>query len=943
VYHQEFRPRLDRLDREREMDLTVDSAASGLAHTTPGSRLNDTREGGAGIQLFTKSPALILAGCFAAGIAAAGSDHAPARILLRALPLVLSASGLSLLLGLCFTRARREHLAFLAALLGFAFAGSATALLFPFRFPPLHLSNLHFWEIDLTHPVRVVGRLIQDPLPAPSGLELDLEAASLGQGPAGSWSRPRPVTGRIRLWLATTNPFPGRVPAEFPSLNDGDWIEAVVRLRPPRVYHNPGSFDFRHRAESIGDLYWEGTVEGVPHRLQPSTAPTVGAALRRVRNSLSHAIDRLYPPWSAEGRNGAVLKAILLGDRSALDSSIVDPFRQSGLYHLLVIAGLHVGLLAFLVMGGLRLTGLGRTSRSLVLLAIMLVYALIVEQRAPTLRATLMLGIFIVGKLLDRDHAALNAIGLAALVLLFTRPAWLYDSGFQLSFAAALVIAGIAVPVLSLSTEPYRRALHRLDDVERDIVLPPRSAQFRLDLRSVVAALRRHWAVLGRRPDGARRLVTWPLQAALAFTEIVIFSAVLQIGLLLPMVETFHRVTLAGIGLNALALPLMTVLLAVAFPTTLLATVSPAAAVWPAKVLTLILAGLFSLTGLPRVPDWLSYRVPAPPAPVALGFVLTLLAVALYLRGSRHGLVASGAAFGVFAALVMVHPFAPQLPANSLEVTALDCGRGEAVFLVLPDRASVLVGAGGSSVTASAVENRWDPGENIVSPYLWSRGIKNLDILIVLSTRGASLDGVSSILQNFRIRELWCPRGLDEQLPVLQGYPVILTEARRRGVRIREVFAGETLTVGVTSFDIFTLPAEAGSGAGAKDDSLAFRVSAGPSSALIAGTLSTRAQHQIPESGSAIRSEVLAAARLTPDSPQHSWFLERVSPSIIIRTAGQKEEPKESVLPNALAPSGIEAAGTPILRTDRDGAVTVEMKGSSSRVRTFRGGGYIIP
>lgn len=907
--------------------------------STPRRTLNDTRESGAGGHWFTNGPALILAGCFAIGIAAAGSRHEPVRTLLRALPLVLSASGLSLLLGLCFTRARRERLAFLAALLGFAFAGSANALLFPFRFPPLHLSNLHSWGIDLTRPVRVVGRLTQDPLPAPSSLELDLQATSLGQGPA--WSRPRPVTGRIRLWLATTNPFPGRAPAEFPSLNDGDSIEAVTRLRPPHVYHNPGSFDFRHRAESIDDLYWEGTIEGRPRRLQSPTGPTVGAALRGVRESLSHAVDRLYPPWSAGGRNGAVLKAILLGDRSSLDSGIVDPFRQSGLYHLLVIAGLHVGLLAFLVAGSLRLTGLGRTSRSLVLLAILVVYALIVEQRAPTLRATAMLGIFIVARLLDRDHAALNAIGLAALALLFTRSAWLYDSGFQLSFAAALVIAGVAVPVLSLSTEPYRHALHRVDDVERDAVLAPRSAQFRLDLRSVVAALRRHWAVLSRHPEAAQRLVTWPLQAALWLIEIVLFSAILQIGLLLPMVETFHRVTLAGIGLNALALPLMTVLLAVAFPTILLATVVPTTAVWPAKILTLILAGLFSLTGLQRVPDWLSYRVPAPPAPVALGFVLTLLAVAVYLRGRRHGLVASVAAFGVFAALVMVHPFAPQLPANSLEVTALDCGRGEAVFLVLPDRASVLVGAGGSSVTASAVENRWDPGENIVSPYLWSRGIKNLDVLIVLSTRGASLDGVSSILQNFRIRELWCPRGLDEKLPVPQDYPVILMEARRRGVRIREVFAGETLTVGVTSFDIFAPLAEASSGAAAKDDSLAFRVSVGHSSALIASTLSTRAEHQILESGSEIRSEVLAAARPAPDSPQHSWFLERVSPSIIIGTAGQKEEPKEPL--DAPVPPGIEAAGAFLLRTDRDGAVTVEMKGSSSRVRTFRGGGYIIP
>ena len=72
--------------------------------------------------------------------------------------------------------------------------------------------------------------------------------------------------------------------------------------------------------------------------------------------------------------------------------------------------------------------------------------------------------------------------------------------------------------------------------------------------------------------------------------NILLFSAVLQLGLLLPMVETFHRVTLAGVGLNALAIPIMTVLLALALPTNLLSVASPAAAAWPAKVLSVVMA-----------------------------------------------------------------------------------------------------------------------------------------------------------------------------------------------------------------------------------------------------------------------------------------------------------------------------------------------------------------
>ena len=65
-----------------------------------------------------------------------------------------------------------------------------------------------------------------------------------------------------------------------------------------------------------------------------------------------------------------------------------------------------------------------------------------------------------------------------------------------------------------------------------------------------------------------------------------------------------------------------------------------------------------------------------------------------------------------------------------LEVTALDCGRGEAIFGVLPDGTTVLVDAGGQEHFGPDL-GRWNPGEEIVSPYLWSRGIKKVDIAVL--------------------------------------------------------------------------------------------------------------------------------------------------------------------------------------------------------------------
>ena len=461
-----------------------------------------------------------------------------------------------------------------------------------------------------------------------------------------------------------------------------DEIRTLVRLRRPHSYLNPGSFDFRRWMEDIEDLYWTGTVRSsrLVERVGHATGFPLAEFVERVRQRLLRGIDDLYPPWSAQGRNGAVLKAVLWGDRTSLDSVTIEDFRKTGLYHLLVIAGLHVGLITLLVEFLLRGLGCRRVTRSFMVLGFLVIYSLLVEQRAPTLRATLMITLYLMARILDRGHSPLNAIGGVALILLYARPAWLFESGFQLSFSAALLIVGVAVPVLERTTEPYRRALWRLDDVLLDDYFSPRLAQARLDVRGLIHGLRHRVGFMDRFPTLARLVVTAPLRLLVWVANILLFSAVLQLGLLLPMVETFHRVTLAGVGLNALAIPIMTVLLALALPTNLLSVASPAAAAWPAKILSVVMAALFAMTHLPGLAAWLSYRMPAPPTWVVWGFCGAFVLAGMALRYARRAVGAALAACAFFVILVAVHPFAPRLARGALQMTALDCGQGDAVF-----------------------------------------------------------------------------------------------------------------------------------------------------------------------------------------------------------------------------------------------------------------------
>ena len=559
---------------------------------------------------FSRSPLLILAACFALGIALARAGGAYSTI-----PYLLVAASACLLAGLLLLRRvpaatvgpipfstpdrtpmgdgdlvptsaksfDRPRLASgLIVLAGFVFAGAAASLLFALRFPPHHASHLQSFGLDLKKPVWIEGKLISSPVRASGGsLQFDLAASAVSQFEEPREKRRR-LTGKLRLWMRNPTDAESFAALDALHLHYGDAIRARVDLRRPRVYRNPGGFDYWRWLESYMDVSWEGSIPSSAQvkRLAPLASGSrsrwlepVGQLISRVRQHLLLTIDRLYPPWTAKGRDGAVLKAVLLGDRSALDSDTIESFRKAGLYHLLVIAGLHVGLLALLLTSLLRWLRIRESWRAAVVLVMLLGYASLVEQRAPTLRATLMIAAYLTARLLSRERAALNAIGLAALVLLLTRPAWLFEAGFELSFAAALLIAAVAVPILARTTEPYRRALGHLEDVELDVVIPPKAAQFRITLRSVISLLqggpllRGHVAV-------AQLLVLLPARLAIWAAEMMLFSAILQLGLLLPMAETFHRVSLAGVGLNALAIPVMTALLALAIPTVLLGVVS---------------------------------------------------------------------------------------------------------------------------------------------------------------------------------------------------------------------------------------------------------------------------------------------------------------------------------------------------------------------------------
>lgn len=234
--------------------------------------------------------------------------------------------------------------------------------------------------------------------------------------------------------------------------------------------------------------------------------------------------------------------------------------------------------------------------------------------------------------------------------------------------------------------------------------------------------------------------------------ELLFISTVIQIGLALPMAWYFHRATTMALPANALVIPLAEILLPAAVVAVALSYVSTWRAYVPAMVSMYALdtlTGTIRIIGHMRISD---VRVPTPALAVCCMAAKTFgLALVIARRRMLFAAIGIGGLLAS-AAWIVLFPPKPQWHPGVFEVTAIDVGQGDSLLLITPEGKTLLLDSGG------AVENsrsEFDVGEEVVSPYLWSRGIRRLDAVAVSHAHTDHIGGMRSIIANFQPRELW--------------------------------------------------------------------------------------------------------------------------------------------------------------------------------------------
>ena len=714
-------------------------------------------------------------------------------------------------------------------------------------FPSDHVARQHGARLLLR------GHIAEPPAARPAATHLIIEASALRRG--AEW---QPAEGRVLVTVrAVIQPW-----------QRGDGVEALLTVRRPRNFGNPGEFDYESflarralyaTAFSASDAGW---------RRSPA-ADGATRALEHWRAAVARTIATTLDPTAAK-----IVAALLLGESGALPTELRDRYARTGLIHVLVIAGLHIGLLAAAAYVAAHWL-LARSERALLyasvpklamaatLLPIGL-YAALASAGIATLRADVVSVLVVGAVLLDRPRDWLAGLAAAALVIGLCRPGAVFESGFQLSFTAVLAI------VLGM-----RRIAPWWNDWEEAHLVRLRGRGWRWLRRLVLSMAATLCAMLGTAPLLARDFNQISLIAPLANLLVVPLLGCVCVGagllatVAVAMVPAAAPGLFAGVGDVVRAADAI-VRVCAAIPGSSVRVVTP-------SLLELALA--YGALGALLVPRRTLRRI------------LLIVCLAGLSADATYWIVQRNAG-------------------GTLRITFVSVGQGDCAVIEFPGAAVMVVDGGGLS-------GDFDVGRQVVAPFLWRRKIASVDALVLSHPDFDHFGGLAFLADAFAPQAFWWngEPGSGVRFAALQA------ALRQADVPMHTLARGFAQTI--DGVDVRVLHPSVDATGSDNNRSLTLQLRYGPTTILLPGDLEADGERAlVAESGSALRSTVLKVPHHGSRSSSSATLLDAVAPRLAIVSVGTDNRfgfPHPAVL------DAYQRRGIPLWRTDRDGAVSLRI------------------
>ena len=901
---------------------------------------------------FSQTPLLLLAIALATGILA-GHFVAPKSSAVLASAIAVAALTSLLLPYLIATR--RYAIAGSALVAAFVSVGFLFSLIDSRPIAPNRIARmLDEGAIASGEPVELAGVVSGEPEPAPESFYLTMKAESISL--KGSEHN---AAGTVFLLVPVRDE---QVQRDYDALElrHGARVRVMTTLDREENFRNPGVLPFTEYLERKG-YDATGVIKSplLVERLDDERVFLPVAWLYEWRHRLGRQFASTFSPETA-----GVLEAALLGNRYNVSRTTADRFRAGGTFHILVIAGLHVGFVAGVAFLLVRWLTRNRFLQFICATTLIWAYVIAVGAHEPVVRAALMFTLAVFAPIVWRRTNLLNAIGAAAFALLVWWPNDLFDPAYQLTFMSVLPIALLAAPLLRhmqqvgawtpTAETPYppggpiwfRRLSEALFWSEREwqAEIAASNISYRLFKTPVAAKLER-----------------WHIQKPLRFAlSAIVISASLQVGIAPLMLLYFHRLSFASLFLNIFVGSLMVVLASLAIIGVVVAQISSWLA-WPLialadKVNWLMthLVDPFSKLGvasirLPHYSGWpagvyVLYYVP-------LAFLILALARWKPLRLSWVGKLANGnlsprsirlaaIAFVAVLAFIVMHPFSAPRPDGKLHVDFLDVGQGDAALVTMPDGTTLMIDGGGRPNVTSGDPNDGDAdvpfqrdtrsiGDGVVSEFLWERGLDRVDYISPTHADADHIDGLNDVARNFVVRSAIVARTPVDDPEFVR----FATTMRETGVAVEMVGAGDILHFGDVAIQCFwPPPATDPSATSRNNDGMVLRTRFGERTILFAADIEKQSEGALVKEGVDLHSDVVKVAHHGSRTSSIEPFVAATRPSLAVISVGRTSpfgHPSKEVVDRW------RASGAEVMTSGQRGTISVTTDGKDLGVSTF--------
>lgn len=686
----------------------------------------------------------------------------------------------------------------------------------------------------------------------------------------------------------------------------GNVIRADGELQLFEQARNPGNFDqrFFYLKQEIRLLLWADNI-----RIMSPRTDIPAQFLYRLKERWKELFIRHLGEYY-----GGAMNAVLLGDKSSLDTEMKTLYQKSGISHLLAISGLHMTFLGMGVYRCLRRAGLGFTLSGTAGGILLLLYSIMIGSGVSSFRALIMFMIRMGAEITGRDYDLPTALSAAAAGLCIWRPLYLADAGFQMSFGAILGMIVFA-PVFS---ELFGCG------IQEEKIREGQSGR-----RAAVSARCRLW-------------LTRSLGVSLSVNLILIG----------PLLYFYFEIPPYSVVLNLLVIPLMPVVIGAGMAGLLLLSVLEPAGEWILQLCRIVLSGYDEVcrwsqmlpgsrvvTGKPHLYWILLYYCVLSLLYLLYRYALSRRKQDLISRGVKGGRSvrirsewdmacrAPGVLLVIFAAGMIIGCRTGYQREKELQVSVLDVGQGDCIYIKGPS-SDFLIDGGSSDISS--------PGSYRIEPFLLSRAVERLDYVFVTHGDKDHINGIGEMLLNqpmgVKIGTLVLPspgyhdRNLKNlALTALKTGTDVVVMKEDDKITDRQGKQVMTLTC-LSPPENGEMPEEGNA------SSMVLEAEYGETRFLFPGDLEGDGEEILIKSGKLRKCNVLKAAHHGSGNSGSEPFLDLTKPDITLISAGVENRyghpHKETLL-------RLEESGSSIYSTQENGTLTVRTDGRQIRVSGY--------